>query len=509
MAQGNIVLLALYDLDSLAIRTLHAVLARAGFPVHSVFFKQLNPNNTMDPATEEEIASLMGLLRELKPVMVGLSVRSTYFQLAATLSTRIKLELKDCLVLWGGVHATIRPRQSLEFADAVCLGEGEETLIELARNLAEGRPIDTIQNLWIKKGSAIVEQPQRPLISDLDALPFPDYLNENKYLVEDGRIGPPPVPEARVSYWMMTSRGCPYNCTYCCNNVLRQIYKGQGSYVRRRSVESTIEELRQAKAQFPNLVFVNFEDDVFTFDRAWLRQFKDRYKEEIGLSFFCYCHPKATNEEMIGLLRETGAVSMTMGIQSGSERTRNEYFKRHDTNEEIVRAADTLSRNGVHCSYDLIMDNPLEDESDRQATLDLLLRLPRPFELHTHTLTHFPETDLTRLLLERGLIKPGDVEDIKQESYTRWTPTLDLARDRENMFWDNLYYLASKRSVPEGLIRWLSRRWLLRRCPKALTVLLRLTSDYVQTVRAGSRFDWVRVKVVRKLRQMRAKLARS
>ena len=160
---------------------------------------------------------------------------------------------------------------------------------------------------------------------------------------------------------------------------------------------------------------------------------------------------------VIGLLRASGATAMTMGIQSGSERIRRDLFHRLGTNEEIVRAAHVLNRHGIACSYDIIMDNPLEDEQDRRQTLDLLLALPRPFELHTTTLTHFPQTDLTRLLLERGLIRREDVEDMAQKSYERWSPSLDPRRDRENLFWDNLFYLASKRRVPERLIRSLSR----------------------------------------------------
>jgi radical SAM superfamily enzyme YgiQ (UPF0313 family) len=294
--------------------------------------------------------------------------------------------------------------------------------------------------------------------------------------------------------------------------VLRDVYAGMGRYVRRRSVAGVMEELHAAKRNFPNLSFVSFEDDVFTFDLKWLREFKERYKAEINRAFFCYCHPQATSEAMIGLLKEAGVVTMTMGIQSGSQEVRHKYFQRNDTNAQILRAAAILGRFGVHCSYDIIMDNLLESEADRRATLDLLLGLPRPFELHTHSLTHFPETTLTRLLLERGLIRREDVEDIKQQSYRRWTPSLDLRRDRENLFWDNLYYMASKRSFPEGLIRWLSRRGALRRWPRALTLLLRLTSNYVQTVQAGSRLDWMRVRLVTRLlghwRRLRARLAR-
>ena len=508
MTKGSVVLIAMYDADSFAVRTLHAVLARNGFPVHSIFFKQLNVNNTMDRETESELQSLIGLLRRLSPILVGLSVRSTYFQLAARLSARIKHEI-GCTVLWGGVHATISPEECLDHADAICLGEGEETLVELAGRVSDNASWEGIANLWFKREGEVVRHGLRPLIHDLDSLPFPDFLGVDKYLVDKDQCQPMPDQAGRYSYWIMTSRGCPFSCTYCSNNVLRRVYKGCGSYVRRRSVENVLEELALARTNFPNLSFVCFEDDVFTFDLAWIRRFQARYKKEIDRPFFCYCHPETVTDEMIDLLRASGATAMTMGIQSGSERTRRDLFHRFGTNEEIVRAAHVLSRHGIACSYDIIMDNPLEDEQDRSQTLDLLLALPRPFELHTTTLTHFPQTDLTCLLLERGLIRREDVEDIAQKSYERWSPSLDPRRDRENLFWDNLFYLASKRRVPKRLIRSLSRSHLLRRHPAPLTALLRLTSNYIQTAGYGSKFDLWRIRLVNKVWEGIARLRRG
>ena len=161
MAKGNVVLIAMYDIDSFAVRTLHAVLARQGFPVHSIFFKQLNVNNTMDRETESEVQSLIGLLRRLNPILVGLSVRSTYFQLAACLSARIRHEI-GCTVLWGGVHVTISPEECLDHADAICLGEGEEALVELAagsRTMPRGRASPTFGSNAMARWSVTLSAP--------------------------------------------------------------------------------------------------------------------------------------------------------------------------------------------------------------------------------------------------------------------------------------------------------------------------------------------------------------
>lgn len=481
MKKGNVILIALYDLDSFAVRTLHAVLKEAGFNVNSIFFKLLNPNNTMDPPSSNEINCLIKLIKELEPNLIGISVRSTLFKLASKITKEIKREL-NASVIWGGVHPTIRPYQCLEFADIVCIGEGEGAIAELATQLLKGGQIDNIQNLWIKKENKIIRNNLRPLIQDLDLMPFPDFSNESKYLVENGNVLLLPGPDKKTTYCIMTSRGCPFNCTYCSNNVLRRIYEDKGKYVRRRTVENVIEELVQAKKRFKNLASIGFGDDVFTFNIDWIRRFCDQYKKAVNLPFFCYCHPKTTNEEMIQLLKDAGVFCMTMGIQTGSKEFRHKYFERYDTNEEIVRSAEILHKYKIDCAYDVIMDNPLETNENRWETFNLLLKLPKPFDLHTHTLTHFPETKFTNLLLEKGIISENDIEDQKQESYERWTPSLDLRRNKENLFWDNLYYLAKRKYVPRGFVIWLSHIDFLKKHPKPLTLLLRLTSTSIFTV---------------------------
>lgn len=496
MKQGNVVLVALYDLDSFPVRTLHAILKEAGFNVHTIFFKHLNPNNTMDFAKDEEIGCLVDMIKGLNPILVGISLRSTHFKLACKMTKEIKTNV-SAPVIWGGVHPTIRPGQCIKFADIVCVGEGEGPIVDLATKLSKGEEIDRIQNLWIRRGDRIIKNDLRPLIQNLDSLPFPDFSNENKYLVEHGKILPLPGQDERGSYYVMTSRGCPFSCTYCCNNALRRIYKDKGSYVRRRSVDSVIAELIVAKRIFKNLKFIAFEDDVFTFDIDWIRDFCTKYKRGVALPFFCYCHPKATNEEIIRLIKDAGVKCMTMGVQTGSEEIRHKYFNRHDTNEEIINASRILHKYKIDCAYDVILDNPFETDENKKETFDLFMRLPRPFVLHMHTLTHFPETELTRVLLEKGLISEGDVEDQKEESYTRWTPVLDTRRSKENLYWDNLYYLTQKKYVPKRVLLWLSRIKYFKRNPGLLTSLLRLTTANIYAIKPGSIRWYLWTKVIR------------
>ena len=465
MKKGNIVLLGLYDPDSFSVCILHAVLKKAGFNVSSIFLKKQNRDLSMTAASNDEISCLVKQIKKLEPVLVGISVRSVFFQLVCRITRELKQETASPVIL-GGVHPTIRPKQCLECADFVCVGEGEEAIAELAERLSKGEDIDGIKNLCFKMDGAVIRNDVRPLIQDLDSIPFPDYSSENKYFVENGRV----TAHRHCASMIMTSRGCPFSCTFCCNSALRQIYVGKGSYVRRRSVDNVIEELIRMK-ECGNLKEINFQDDVFTFDIAWLEEFCSKYKKAVNLPFYCNCHPKATGEEMIRMLKEAGLSSVGIGIQSGCEKIRHEYFQRYDTNEEILKATRILHKYGIDFHCDILMENPLETEKDRQEAFNLFLEMPKPFYVNTHSLTYFPELKLTNLLLEKGIISEDDIEDRRQESYKRWCPHLDLTRNKENMFWADLYFLAS-RKLPKWIVVRLSRSVFLKRHPKLLTLLL-------------------------------------
>jgi len=421
----------------------------------------------------------------LNPALIGVSVLSALFKLASTITERIK-EKVDTVVMWGGIHPIVRPVQSIQHADMLCIGEGEETIVEVATRLLQGEPLDSTRNLWLKKGKDIVKNEVRPLIHDLDSLPFPDVSGENKYFVDNGSVQEEFFQAELTGYPMMTSRGCFFQCAFCSTQLVKKIYKGKGPYVRRRSVEHVIGELAQAKKLFKNLKKIHFWDDVFTFDIEWIKKFCEQYREAINIPFFCYYHPKILREETVRLLKGAGVEIMAAGIQSGSERISHNYFKRYVKNSEIVRAAELLKKYNIDCAYDLILDNPLETEQDRRETLDLLLKLPRPFEVYHATLTHFPETELTRLLLDKGMISESDVEDERQKGYERWSLTLDLHRDRENLFWENLYFLANKKYVPKWFVVLLSYCRLLKRNPAPLTMFLRRLAPHLRT---GTRSD--------------------
>jgi len=465
----KVVLVALHSLRSYSVPYLHALLDREGHDVKSVFFKL-----TTSRATERDVRVFVDLIEELAPQVVGFSVMSTFFRIAARL-THLVRERTNAFVVWGGIHPTVCPEECLDHADAICVGEGEGALLELLAALDSGSDYREIQNIWTKTNGEIRKNPMRPLVEDLDAMPFPDYTRRNKFYVDSGKLVQGIAGEDVIeSYRILMSRGCVHRCHYCCNSLLSHLYKGLGPYVRRRSVDSVIAELEGAKAIYKNVSTISVIDDSFMFDRAWLQEFSEKYSAKIRLLYGAYTHPNLVKEEFIKLLAPTGFFYTIMGIQSGSERIRKEYYNRHTPNEQIIRAGEIFREYGLMTCYDLIVQCPYETEEDRLATLELLTSLPRPYQLDPFPLQFFPGTAITERALRDGKIRPEDVENVAERGYDVWCASLHLNQPRSDMRWDVLYFLAKKKRVSKPFLMRLVRSSFFARHIKGITRILRL-----------------------------------
>ena len=444
----RVVLVAFYNYESHAIRIFHPMLKQRGHEVHSIFFKNYF---TYQVPTQQEEDMVVDLIERIKPDVVGMSVWSTYYQLAGRLSRRVK-ERCGSVIVWGGIHPQTCPEDCFEHCDVVARGEGEYVLAEITDRIGLGRDYKDVRGTWVKSGGEIIKNPPRMLINDLDVIPPADLSPEGKYyLGKDDWRDTASWDQKAVGYDIMMVRGCPFECTFCIHNFTRTAAQGLGTYVRRRSVDHVMAELVAAKAQRPNLRTVAFSDDIFAPTRPWLEEFCERYKKEVALPFIMFSFPRMVDEKRVKIMREAGLWATTMGIQSGSARIRRDYYERETSNEEILDAAWLLHRNGVILNCDFIGDNPYENDADREETVDLLCKLPKPFYFNYFSLTYFPGVDLTNWALRDGLVKREDVEDIAQKGYLLWGGTLVNTRTPENLKWDVAYTMAVH-GIPKSVI---------------------------------------------------------
>ena len=420
-------------ISSFGLRIISAILRQKGHEV-KLFFS---------PGALKE-NSLAGLLPFVEDSgLVGISVMSDCVEKVVKITRAVREELK-IPVIWGGFHPTVLPAVSLEEADMVCVGEGENALVELAEKMERGEDYKGIKNIWCREGP---RNPLRPLVFPLDILPLPDYDLDNHYILDNGRIKPLNLSLFRWhlsppdSYTTLSSRGCNYACSYCGNNAMKTLYNGQ-MYFRRRSVEHLMKELLWAKQKFKFINSVYFDDDNFlAISQSDLNKFCNEYKRKIKLPFgVSGISPLLVNNEKIIKLKGAGLEWLRMGIQTGSAKIARLY-NRPISQDRILEASNILksARLKKDVAYDFILDNPYETEEDIKDTLILLARLARPYTINIFSLRFYPGTALYK--------KQGDVYK-GVEKMIRY-------RSSKNTYINKLFVLIANYPLPPRLVPWL------------------------------------------------------
>ncbi len=417
-----VVLIALYRYQNFPIRILHALLEKIeGVEPHTIFFKN-HYTNAVTPPTAKEESLFKQKIVELQPKLVGFSVYSPYVSIARKLTTIVK-ENSSALVMWGGIHPTLSPENCLERSDIVCIGEGEGALEDLVLALRDNKDYHSINNLWIRQNGNLQQNPLRPLIQNLDAVPFPAYARDSFCFIGSNKITRKDAAIVDPILATMPARGCPFSCSFCVNSLLRPIYRGLGPYNRRRSAANVIAEMKEILAIPGNKKEqIEFHDENFGTDESWLDDFEALYPEQIGLPFKVQYNPKLIKPEMIARLKRCGLHRIKFGIESGADHIRNQIFKRPGKNKEILKLAHQIAQYDVKIRYDLIIDNPYDTEQTLKETIDLLLKLPKPLRFNLYSLQYFPDYPLTRQAIQDGHIteQEASLDYLNQKMARNW-----------------------------------------------------------------------------------------
>jgi anaerobic magnesium-protoporphyrin IX monomethyl ester cyclase len=390
--------------NSINTRSLSSYLKKNGYEVTCFFCSTtLNKNN---------MNRLVDLLKERSIDLVGVSLVTDDYRSAVIVTREVKGQL-GLPVIWGGAHVNVRPEECLRHAEMVCLGEGEEALLDLAENMSRhGEPDFSIRNIWFRTREGIVKNELRPLTEDLDRYPFPDFDLDSQYVMTSEGFENLSEGDLGGEYSVMTSRGCPYNCNYCYNSYRRKAFAGKGAYLRKRSIQNVIDELLQAKRIFKKLSRINFWDDSFvTRGLEDFKTFHDLYRSKIKLPFFALIEPMAFNHEKIEILKDAGLSGLQVGIQTGSERINKEIYNRAISSRKVIDVAKYLNQLGINVKYDIIFNNPYETATDLSETINLLLEFPKPFALQGYNLIFYPGTAITEKALQDGYISEKQAEE--------------------------------------------------------------------------------------------------
>jgi radical SAM superfamily enzyme YgiQ (UPF0313 family) len=484
----RVALISLFNID-FGVRYISSFLGSKGFPADIISFGMLRLKEAMiynnyltpgplrqHPCPGRDVDLLLKALSDLKPGLVGISVPSTSLVAAKILTRRIREEL-DVPVVWGGLHPTLCPEECIPHTDIVCVGEGEQPMHELAQRVELGAEFHGIRNLWIRREDGSIERNGlRDLITDLDSLPYPDFVGRgNKHLIDGGRLTRDPVLVSgyqKYVFPVMASRGCHHSCAYCCNSVLRTIYQGKGPYLRWRSPENVVDELARARRQ-REATQVRFWDDILTYDRDWVERFHRLYIERVSIPFVCYAHPKHTDPSVVEMLAKAGLVLIDVGVQSGSEGLCRRRYGRDQSNEQIEEFAELLRRSGIMARYNVLVDDPCESDADWEATAGLLSRLPRPYSASLYSLCHFPKTGLTRQALADGVISEREVEGADNKALNNFYMSLGLTKGTKRLLRNVILAMTVSDFFPETAVRRLANSRFWQGHPRLLLSLVR------------------------------------
>lgn len=412
----------------LGVMYLSALLKRAGHKVRLV-----------DSAVAEAVATV----RDYRPDVLGFSAVVGSTQNYVRLNSHLKKNT-EAFSIFGGPDPTFAARQlvSLQGVEAVCVGEGEGAILDLAERLEDGRSYSDIANLWVKNGDSLVENPVRPLLDDLDSLPFPDW----------GVLPAKFQAELRNELPVMASRGCPFNCSFCSNHAYKKLYKGKGRILRWRSPENVVEEIMEARRRY-QVRSVNFRDDNFLFNREWLKDFAGLYRRKVGLPFWCQIIPSLVEDELLEDLRKAGCVTVTIGIETADEGLREAVLKKKISTPQIIEACRLIKRHGLRVFSHNMLGLPNSSLAQDLETLELNARAGVDYTAST-LYTPLPATELGDYCVEHKLFD-GDLQSLTDVPFTSSVLRIPRRRERENL--SSLFVLGSRSLLLCGLVKRLIR----------------------------------------------------
>lgn len=333
------------------------------------------------------------VIAEEAPNIVGITALTPTINSAIGVAKKVKQIDEDVTVVLGGPHGTILPEETLLFApeiDIIVRGEGEQTMLEVAGASKERTAaLKGISGITYRENNEIRSTSPRVPISNLDKLPFPAFhlLPMKRYRLH------PPFGRKSPAIPIITSRGCPYRCSFCSKSVFGKRYRSNtASYV--------IREIQLLKEKF-GVKEIKFYDDVFTIDRKRVIEICRLIKEQgIDILWTCETRVNLVDEEMLGIMSDAGCYMIAYGVESGNQRVL-ENLKKDITLEQAVRAFKLTKRLGIETAAYFMLGSPGETSDTVWDTIEFAKTLDPDF-VQFSTATPFPGTEYYAGLVEEG-----------------------------------------------------------------------------------------------------------
>lgn len=403
----------------------------------------------LDRANEKQnFKTLSQKIEQFNPQIIAFTAVFSEFEFICEIASQAKSHFPNLFFIAGGVHITLNPDEKyLSLFDAICIGEGEAPVLELVQRLKANESIDNIQNLWVKTSDGIVKNPTRPFLQNLDELPFPDREMWQEWILE---------PHTKPT--VLLGRGCPFDCTYCSNHSLRKI--SPGKYVRMRSPENILSEIRNLYKEYPDIDEIQLEVETIVIDRDWLKNFCEEletFGKETGFKV-CFStnlriFPRMDVEFVFEQFKKAHITLVTVGLESGSYRIRKEILHRDYSNEQVLKAAETAKKYGIAVALFNMVGLPTETPAEFAETLQMNQQIQPAFHA-TSIFFPYPGTRIAETCKQMNLL-PEHI-NTKDE---RQLAVLDLpgfSRKQIQKCFDSFHYQVyqkkKNKSIPRLLI---------------------------------------------------------
>ncbi len=307
----------------------------------------------------------------LKPDIVAFSLMSPHWHSMEPYFAELKKLLPDLPLLIGGYQAMLSQQETIDnpHIDFACVGDGEYAMGNMVQHL-RGSKDGPADGMWEKLADGSVFKTEPHQNGDLAALPFPDY---DVFAKEDGFKNVNSSifgPVGTLVLPVMTGRGCPYRCTYCCNTAILEGWKSKKTFLRKYDPEEMVNELIRLRDKY-GVGYFEFWDELFLSNLKFVKAFFEIYKARLHLPFSINSRVEVMSKEFCRSAAEAGCHTIWFGIESGDEKYRSEMLGRRMKNQQIIEAAENCKGAGISRLTFNIVGMPHETAANMRETLAL------------------------------------------------------------------------------------------------------------------------------------------
>ncbi|PIQ99056.1 MAG: radical SAM protein [Nitrospinae bacterium CG11_big_fil_rev_8_21_14_0_20_45_15] len=373
--------------------------------------KQSKVNTSVAKKLHSPMDDFKKLLDEYQPDLVGVSLLADTFSIGVQYTR--EAHQRGIPVIAGGVYPTFSPEEVAieESIDFLCLGEGENTMLDLCKALASGESYEHIPNLWIKQADGnIIKNPLGPLMN-MNDLPYADYS-----LFEKDRFFRPMQGQVLRMLPIELQRGCPYQCTFCEDPSLNVIYRETDqNYHRIKSPQRVIDEIKYFIEKYEvNYVYFNAET-FFAMPPKNFQQLAELYTKEIHLPFWIQTRPETITEERVKMLKDMNISNINIGLEHGNEEFRSKVLKRRMSNTRIIGSLKILEEADIPVTVNNIMGYPDETRELIFDTIELN-RTVKSATINAYLYNPYKGTELYDVAYKKGYLPEDSDEKIEDIS---------------------------------------------------------------------------------------------